>query len=415
MLHYKKSELAFAMEWEEMKQRTPWCKKRFTTSNDLEMHLRIYSPWLARTPAGATPARTPAGGMLIKIRCTYLRTFVGILARATYVGSWKRFWRYTQSLSAGHVLARLSASPDMPRSNGDWEKAVGKALCAVLRYDDEERPRPKSYDGFMKIDDVRKAFRFKKPVSPEFIQYVAENDFHNDRGPRFEVKIFNDEVWVRASERDGKPWSSCSGGQYYSKRSNEQQVPTGQTGQGAPYQTNPWAQLAEDGGPHHGQPPGLQGTFGQPDGAPNKVHPYLQLGPKGGKGGKAGASRHSVFLGKAGASSSLPCLSLAFPGHFQQQEVAWPAHFEQQEESSEAVNLLDKMESQVLYESLVEKLRNESLSINALNDIIENPEEMTELLRHLEYTPMERRKIHEILKAKRQRDAYVHNSTGGPA
>ena len=41
MLHYKKSELAFAMEWEEMKQRTPWCKKRFTTSNDLEMYLRI--------------------------------------------------------------------------------------------------------------------------------------------------------------------------------------------------------------------------------------------------------------------------------------------------------------------------------------------------------------------------------------
>ena len=64
-----------------MKQRTPWCKKRFTTSNDLEINLRIYSPWLARTPAGATPARTPAGGMFIKIRCT----FVGILARATYV------------------------------------------------------------------------------------------------------------------------------------------------------------------------------------------------------------------------------------------------------------------------------------------------------------------------------------------
>ena len=157
-----------------MKQRTPWCKKRFTTSNDLEINLRIYSPWLARTPAGATPARTPAGGMLIKIRRTYLRTFVGILARATYVGSWKRFWRYTQSLSAGHVLARLSASPDMPRSNGDWEKAVGKALCAVLRYDDEERP--KTDDGFMKID-VRKAFRFKQPVSAEFIQYVAENSW----------------------------------------------------------------------------------------------------------------------------------------------------------------------------------------------------------------------------------------------
>ena len=63
----------------------------------------------------------------------------------------------------------------------------------------------------------------------------------------------------------------------------------------------------------------------------------------------------------------------------------------------------------------MEKLRNESLSINALNDILENPEEMTELLRHLEYNSMERRKIHEILKAKRQRDAYVHNSTGGPA
>ena len=76
MLHYKKSELAFAMEWEEMKQRTPWCKKRFTTSNDLEINLRIYSPWLARTPAGATPARTPAGGMFIKIRCTYVRTYV---------------------------------------------------------------------------------------------------------------------------------------------------------------------------------------------------------------------------------------------------------------------------------------------------------------------------------------------------
>ena len=74
-----------------MKQRTPWCKKRFTTSNDLEINLHIYSPWLTRTPAGATPARTPAGGMLIKIRRTYLRTFVGILARATYVVVGKGF------------------------------------------------------------------------------------------------------------------------------------------------------------------------------------------------------------------------------------------------------------------------------------------------------------------------------------
>ena len=400
-----------------MKQRTPWCKKRFTTSNDLEINLRIYSPWLARTPAGATPARTPAGGMFIK-NPLYVRTYVLTYFRRHFGSSyartsWKRFWRYTQSLSAGHVLARLSASPDMPRSDCDWEKKVGKALCAILRYDDEERP--KSDDGFMKINDVRKALNFKQPVSPEYIQYVAENDIHDYRGPRFEVKKFNNVVYVRAIERDGKPWSKGRGGQYYSKRSNEQQVPTGQTGQGAPYQTNPWAQLAEDGGPHHGQPPGLQGTFGQPDGAPNKVHPYLQLGPKGGKGGKAGASRHSVFLGKAGASSSLPCLGLALPAHFEQQEVAWPAHFQQQEEWLEAVNLLDNMESQILYESLVEKLRNESLSINALNDIIENPEEMTEFLRTIGYNPMDRRKIHEILKAKRQRDAYVHNSTGGPA
>ena len=269
---------------------------------------------------------------------------------------------------------------------------------------------------------LKKAFRFKQPVSAEFIQYVAEKDIHNYRGPRFEVKKFNDVVWVRASERDGKPWSSGRGGQYYSKRSNEQQVPTGQTGQGAPYQTNPWAQLAEDGGPHHGQPPGLQGTFGQPDGAPNMVHPYAQLGPKGGKGGKAGASRHSVFLGKAGAASSLPCFALAWPAHFEEQQVAWPSPLSRGEppcqdgtEWLEAENLLDKTESQILYRSLVEKLRSESLSINAMNDIIENPEEMTKFLSVLEYSPMQRRKIHEILKAKRQMDAYVHNSTGGPA
>ena len=294
---------------------------------------------------------------------------------------------------------------------------MGKALCAILRYDDEESPkkRPKTDDGFMKIDDVRKAFRFKQPVSAEFIEYVAENDIHDNGDPRFELKRFNKVVYVRAIDRDGKPWSSGRGGQYYSKRSNEQQVPTGQTGQGAPYQTNPWAQLAEDGGPHHGQPPGLQGRFGQPNGAPNKVHPYLQLGPKGGKGGKAGASRHSVFLGKAGAASSLPCPALAWPAHFEEQQVAWPAHFQQPEEWLEAENLLDKTESQILYRSLVEKLSSENLSIKAMNDIIENPEEMTKFLSVLEYSPMQRRKIHEILKAKRQMDAYVHNSTGGPA
>ena len=297
----------------------------------------------------------------------------------------------------------------MPRSNVDWVRAVGKALCAILRY------KAETVDGFMEIDDVRKAFRFKEPVSAEFLVYVAENDIHDYRGPRFELKTINDVVYIRASERDGKPRSSGRGGQYYGKRSNEQQVPTGQTGQGAPYQTNPWAQLAEDGGPHHGQPPGLQGAVGQPDGAPNMVHPYAQLGPKGGKGGKAGASRHSVFLGKAGAASSLPCFALAWPAHFEEQQVAWPAHFQQPEEWLEAENLLDKTESQILYRSLVEKLSSENLSIKAMNDIIENPEEMTEFLSVLGYNPMQRRKIHEILKAKRQMDAYVHNSTGGPA
>ena len=297
----------------------------------------------------------------------------------------------------------------MPRSNVDWVKAVGKALCAILRYEAE------TVDGFMEIDDVRKAFRFKEPVSAEFIVYVAENDIHDYHGPRFELKTINDVVYIRASERDKKPRSSGRGGQYYGKRSNEQQVPTGQTGQGAPYQTNPGAQLAEDGGPHHGQPPGLQGTVGQPDGAPNMVHPYAQLGPKGGKGGKAGASRHSVYLGKAGDASSLPCRGVAWPAHFQQQEVAWPALVQQQDKWLEEINILDMMESQELYGSLVEKLRSEGLSINAVNDIIQNPEEMTEFLNCLGYSPMHRRKIHEILKAKRQRDAYVHNSTGGPA
>ena len=286
-------------------------------------------------------------------------------------------------------------------------------MCAILRYDHEERP--KTDGGFMKIDDVRKAFNFKQPISPEYIQYVAENDIHDNGDPRFELKRFNKVVYVRAIDRDGKPWSSGRGGQYYSKRSNEQQVPTGQTGQGAPYQTNPGAQLAEDGGPHHGQPPGLQGAVGQPDGAPNMVHPYAQLGPKGGKGGKAGASRHSVFLGKAGAASSLPCFALAWPAHFEEQQVAWPSPFQQPEEWLEAENLLDKTESQILYRSLVEKLSSENLSIKAMNDIIENPEEMTKFLSVLEYSPMQRRKIHEILKAKRQMDAYVHNSTGGPA
>ena len=81
----------------------------------------------------------------------------------------------------------------------------------------------------------------------------------------------------------------------------------------------------------------------------------------------------------------------------------------------EAVELLDMMESQILYQSLVDKLSFEGLSINALNDIIDYPKEMTEILSGLDYTPMERRKIHIILKAKRQRDAYVRNSTGGPA
>ena len=64
-----------------MKQRTPWCKKRFTTSNDLEINLRIYSPWLARTPAGATPARTPAGGMFIKIRCTFVAIWLELVSK----------------------------------------------------------------------------------------------------------------------------------------------------------------------------------------------------------------------------------------------------------------------------------------------------------------------------------------------
>ena len=68
----------------------------------------------------------------------------------------------------------------------------------------------------------------------------------------------------------------------------------------------------------------------------------------------------------------------------------------------EAVELLDMMESKILYQSLVDKLSFESLSINALKDIIDYPKEMTELLSSLDYTPMERRKIHIILKAKRQ-------------
>ena len=303
----------------------------------------------------------------------------------------------------------------MPRSDRDVN--VGKALAAILRYDNQIA---KTADGFMKID-VQKAFR--KPVTVDTIYNLAATDIHDYHGRRFKIKTFNNVDYIRANERPGKQRSSDRGGrhgghhggQYDSRRANEQQVPTGQKGQGAPCQTNPWAQLAEDGGPHHGQPPGLQGTFGQPDGAPNRVHPYLQLGPKGGKGGKAGASRHSVFLGKAGASSSLPCLSLAFPGHFQQQEVAWPALVQQHDKWLEEMNILDMMESQELYGSLVEKLRSEGLSINAVNDIIQNPEEMTEFLNCLGYSPMHRRKIHEILKAKRQRDAYVHNSTGGPA
>ena len=41
MLHYKKSELACAIEWEDMKMCTPWWNKRFTTGYDLEMYLRI--------------------------------------------------------------------------------------------------------------------------------------------------------------------------------------------------------------------------------------------------------------------------------------------------------------------------------------------------------------------------------------
>ena len=74
----------------------------------------------------------------------------------------------------------------------------------------------------------------------------------------------------------------------------------------------------------------------------------------------------------------------------------------------EAVELLDMMESQILYQSLVNKKSFEGLSINAMNDIIDYPKEMTELLSSLSYTPMERCKIHEILKAMRQRDANVH-------
>ena len=48
------------------------------------------------------------------------------------------------------------------------------------------------------------------------------------------------------------------------------------------------------------------------------------------------------------------------------------------------------------------------MSIKSLDDIIDYPKEMMDLLRALMYTPIERRKIHEILKAMRQRDANVH-------
>ena len=74
----------------------------------------------------------------------------------------------------------------------------------------------------------------------------------------------------------------------------------------------------------------------------------------------------------------------------------------------EAVELPDRMESQILYQSLVGKLSARRLSITSLDDIIDNPKEMMELLSSLTYTPIERRKIHEILKAMRQRDDNVH-------
>ena len=81
----------------------------------------------------------------------------------------------------------------------------------------------------------------------------------------------------------------------------------------------------------------------------------------------------------------------------------------------EAVELPEVIDREILYQGLVGKLSAQSLSIKSLDDIIDYPKEMMELLSSLTYTVMERRKIHEILKAMRQRDAYVHSYTEGPA
>ena len=71
----------------------------------------------------------------------------------------------------------------------------------------------------------------------------------------------------------------------------------------------------------------------------------------------------------------------------------------------EAVELPEVIDCEILLQGLVGKLSALSLSIKSLDDIIDYPKEMTEFLSGLDYTPMERRKIHIILKAKRQRDA----------